>query len=169
METVKNGSQSRAVLTQTKNNTTLWIGHLQNDMADHLAGQTFICPSDGELDNIQVYSSFVQRPGTITLTLHEFDTHSKTWKNAFASSAVFVTKNQESKWLSFSLQKTNLEKDKTYAFRLQSEDGMIGIGELVRGNQDPCFFGQEWNASSDNDGGTYFTWFSLAFKVEMVA
>ena len=36
--------------------------------ADHLAGQTFQCPEDGSLSNIQVYSIAVSHPGKLTLT-----------------------------------------------------------------------------------------------------
>jgi hypothetical protein len=169
METIKNASRLRPVLSQTQNNTTLWIGHLQNDPIDHFAGQTFQCPSDGQLDNIQVYSSVVQRPGELALTLHEFDKESKNWKPSFAYSSLNVNKTDEAKWLSFLLPHVSLAKDKIYGFRLQTVDAMVGIGELVRGSNEPCSFGQEWNGNSNNTAGVYFTWFSLAFRVEMVA
>ena len=169
METTKNASPIRPLLSQIKNNTTLWIGHLQNETIDHFGGQTFKCPADGQLDNIQVYSSVIQRPGEITLTLHEFDSYSKKWKPSFAQSSVIARKNDESKWLSFVLPHSLLVKDKIYGFRLQSPDGMMGIGELVRSSNEPCSFGQEWNADSNNTDGVFFSWFSLAFKVEMVA
>jgi hypothetical protein len=169
METVKNASRLRPILSQTENNTTLWIGHLQNDPVDHFAGQTFRCPADGTLDNIQVYSSVVQRPGELALTLHEFDSESKHWKPSFAYSSVMVNRGDDEKWLSFSLPHTLLAKDKIYGFRLQTLDAMVGIGELVRGSNHPCSFGQEWNADSNNLTGVYFSWFSLAFRVEMVA
>ena len=77
METMKSNSRPRAVITQIQNNTTLWIGHLQSDPNDHFAGQTFRCPSSGELDNIQVFSAAVQNPGQLTLTLHSFDPENK--------------------------------------------------------------------------------------------
>src|SRR5450432_2694913 len=86
MEMTKNSNQPykgdhalRPVLTQVENNTTLWIGHLQTDPTDHFAGQTFKCPSAGQLDNIQVYSSTVHQPGHVVLTMHEFDVNTKTW------------------------------------------------------------------------------------------
>ena len=169
MEKMKNASRSHPVVSQTRNNTVIWIGHLQNDPTDHFAGQTFRCPVDGALNSIQVYSSVVQRPGDIVLTLHEFDQASKTWKPSFDHSAMTISKADESKWLSFSLPHSSLVKDKTYGFRLYSKDAMIGIGEFVRGSSDPCSFGQEWNADSQNMEGVFFSWFSLAFKVEMVA
>ena len=169
METMKNAGPVRPLLSQSKNNTTLWIGHLLNETIDHFGGQTFKCPADGKLDNIQVYSSVIQRPGEIVLTLHEFDDSFKNWKQAFAYSSVAVSRKDESKWLPFSLTDISLVKDNSYGFRLQSPDAMVGIGELVRSSYEPCSFGQEWNADSNNMDGVFFTWFSLAFKIEMVA
>ncbi|MFZ1264809.1 MAG: hypothetical protein WAT34_14950, partial [Chitinophagaceae bacterium] len=66
MLTTKNGSHP--ILSQTRNNTTLWIGHLQTDPHDHFAGQTFKCPVDGLVNNIQVYSSAVHQAGDMALT-----------------------------------------------------------------------------------------------------
>ena len=63
METKKHSSHSRPVLSQAQNNTTLWIGHLKPHAHDHLAGQTFICPSEGLVNNIQVFASAVTQPG----------------------------------------------------------------------------------------------------------
>ena len=86
MESLKPNSRRRPVITQDQNNTTLWIGHLLNDPTDHFAGQTFTCPSEGTLDNIQVYSAAVQSPGDVELTLHEFDPAAKTWGNSIGHS-----------------------------------------------------------------------------------
>jgi hypothetical protein len=167
METTKNAGIIRTILSQPANNTTTWIGHLQSDPVSHLAGQTFISPEDGMLESIQVYSSLVQYPGKLTLTLHEFDDDSKNWTHAFAESSFIVSKNDKEKWLTFHFDFAELTKNQTYGFRLQSPDAMIGIGELARSNDQPCLFGQEWNADSNNIAGSYFSWFSLAFKLQM--
>ena len=169
MEKMKNAGTIRPILSQTRNNTTTWIGHLQNDTLDHLGGQTFKCPDDGYLDNIQVYASVIQRPGEVQLTLYEFDDHTKVWSHSISSSSIAVNMQDEGSWLSFILPRIFLSKHKTYGFRLQSNNAMVGIGEFARGNNEPCSFGQEWNADSNNQEGVFFTWFSLAFKVEMVA
>ncbi|HET9430192.1 MAG TPA: hypothetical protein VFO70_03395, partial [Chitinophagaceae bacterium] len=79
MKNSEHRSQARPLLSQSRNNTTLWIGHLHTDPKDHFAGQTFICPSSGILDNIQILTSVVQKPGNVHLTLHEFDPKSRTW------------------------------------------------------------------------------------------
>jgi hypothetical protein len=169
METGKFSSHPRPVITQVQNNTTLWIGHLQNDPTDHFAGQTFICPSEGLLDNIQVFSSAVYNPGEMSLTLHEFDANAKSWGPAIGSSTLAVEKSNDSKWIRFELQPVSLRKNVTYGFRLQSNDAFVAIGEAATGTQQPFTFGHEWNADSTDQKGHYFSYFSLAFKVELCA
>ena len=169
MEAMKNASTIRSILSQTRNNTTTWIGHLQHETLDHLSGQTFKCPDDGYLDNIQVYTTMVQRPGEVLLTLHEFNSDFKNWNPSIAGSTLFVNRKDEGGWLTFPLSNALLIKGRLYGFRLQSHDAMVGIGELARANDEPCTYGQEWNADSNNRAGVFFNWFSLAFKVEMVA
>jgi hypothetical protein len=161
--------QSRPVVSQTLNNTTLWIGHLQTETNDRLGGQTFCCPSEGLVDNIQVYSSAVTQPGELILTLHEFDEVSQSWGPSIGISKVQVEKDDAAKWIRFDLAPVTLEKNKVYGFRLQSNDGVIGIGEAASNSQQPFLFGREWNGDNNNQQGKYFTYFSLAFKVEMCA
>jgi hypothetical protein len=79
METRNRSNRSRPLITQIQNNTTLWIGHLQTDPTDHFAGQTFRCPLSGDLDNIQIFSSAVQNPGQLTLSVHLFDPENRCW------------------------------------------------------------------------------------------
>ena len=86
---------SRPVLSQTENNTTLWIGHLSHDANDRLAGQTFSCPADGQLNNIQVYSSAVTQPGAVELTLHEFDPVTHVWGPSLGKSTLEIERNDE--------------------------------------------------------------------------
>jgi hypothetical protein len=170
METTRHSSRhSRAIVTQAENNTTLWVGHLQNDPTDHFAGQTFICPSEGLLNNIQVYSSAVQMPGELSLTLHEFDPETRNWGPAIGNSSLPVKRDDEAQWMRFELQPVSLNKNATYGFGLYTNDAMIGIGEAATGNQRPFTFGHEWNGDSTNQTGHFFTYFSLAFKVELCA
>ena len=168
METPKNDSRTRPVLTQAQNNTTIWIGHLKTDTSDHFAGQTFTCPANGELDNIQVYSATVQNPGEMVLTLHSFNPENKTWGPALASSTREVEKNDEEKWIRFGLPPMPLHKNEIYGFRLHANDAMIAIGEVAVGTQNP-FMGEEWHADSRDQNGHYYHYFSLAFKVELCA
>src|SRR5437762_12885297 len=95
MEITKSNSRPHPVITQIENNTTLWVGHLQTDPIDHFAGQTFECPSTGELDNIQIFSSAVQNPGEMVLTLHSFDAENKTWGSQLVSAKVDIQKKMK--------------------------------------------------------------------------
>jgi hypothetical protein len=174
METMKHNNpgrniSTRPLVTQTQNNTTLWIGHLRSDPTDHFAGQTFECPSGGFLNNIQVYSSAVQNPGEMLLTLHEFDPTTKTWGPAMANSSLTLERGDDSRWVRFELQPVELRRNTTYGFRLHTNDGMIGLGEAATVNKHPFTFGHEWKGDSKNEKGQFFTYFSLAFKVELCA
>ena len=169
METIKHAGHPRPVITQTQNNTTIWIGHLINDPADHFAGQTFNCPTEGLLDNIQLYSSAVQNPGKIEITLHEFDKKNKTWGNDIDNSDVVVQKTDEARWIRFSFLPVQLKKGVDYAFRIKTPDALIALGEAATGNDHPFTFGHEWHGDSIDREGHYFTYFSLTFKVELVA
>ncbi|HYC39452.1 MAG TPA: hypothetical protein VEB63_03115 [Chitinophagaceae bacterium] len=160
---------TRPVVTQTQNNTTLWIGHLSSDPTDHFAGQTFQCPSEGVLDNIQVFSSAVQNPGEMLLTLHEFDPATKTWGPSLANSSLELRRGDDSRWVRFELQPVFLRRDITYGFQLHASDAFIGLGEAATVTQYPFTFGQEWKGDSQDREGHYFRYFSLAFKVELCA
>lgn len=169
METTRKSSPRRPVISQAQNNTTLWIGHLQSDPTDHFAGQTFMCPDDGQLDNIQLYSSAVQNEGEIVLTLHEFDPDKKQWGNAIASSSLDIHRNDSARWILFQLPQIQLKKGTTYGFRVQTNDAMVALGEAATGTQSPFTFGHEWSGDSNNSNGHYYSYFSLAFKVELCA
>ena len=169
MEAVKHASHPKPVLTQTQNNTTIWIGHLKTDPVDHVAGQTFRCPADGTLDNIQLLSSFVQYPGELTLTLHEFDEEKKVWGSSISSCSLVLEKSSDTRWIRFKFSPLQLQKDVVYGFRLYAHDALVAIGEAASVNKQPFDYGHEWNADSKNEKGRYFSYFSLSFKVEMCA
>jgi hypothetical protein len=160
---------SRPVLSQTENNTTLWIGHLTNEVNDRLAGQTFTCPADGVLNNIQVYSAAVTQPGEVTLTLHEFDPAGKTWGAAISQCKLPIERNDVARWLRFELEPVTLQKGLHYGFRLQTQTGIIGIGEAVSHAHKPFPFGQAWSGDTGRKGERFFSYLSLAFKVELCA
>ncbi|MBL7745463.1 MAG: hypothetical protein JNN00_18480 [Chitinophagaceae bacterium] len=169
MQTMKNSSHPRPVLSQSQNNTTLWIGHLKTDPTDHFAGQTFTCPAEGQLDNIQLYSAAVQYGGEVVLSLHEFDPETKKWGPAIGSSTVKVHKGDHAKWMRFGLPPVQLRQGVTYGFRLMTHEALVGLGEAASGNKHPFTFGHEWNGDSLNQTGHYYSYFSLAFKVELCA
>jgi hypothetical protein len=169
MQTMKKSSHSRPVLSQAQNNTTLWIGHLQTDPTDHFAGQTFTCPSEGQLDNIQLYSSVVHSGGEVVLTLHEFDPSTKKWGPPIGSSILEVKKGDDARWIRFNLPPVLLRKDAVYGFRVQTNKALVALGEAATGTKQPFTFGHEWNGDSANERGHYYSYFSLAFKVELCA
>jgi hypothetical protein len=167
METLKKSSHPQPVLSQAQNNTTLWIGHLQTDPTDHFAGQTFNCPAEGQLGNIQLYSAAVQLGGEVVLTLHEFDPRTKNWGPSIGSSTLEVQKGDHAQWLRFELPPVLLHKDATYGFRVQTNKAMVGLGEAATGNKAPFTFGHAWSGDSKNERGHFYSYFSLAFKVEL--
>lgn len=167
MKTTTRGSHP--VLSQTANNTTLWIGHLQADPTEHFAGQTFTCPTEGQLDNIQVFSAAVTKPGEVALTIHEFDPVAHSWGPSLGESRVQMDSADVSHWIRFDLEPVRLNKNQVYAFRLFCNDALIGLGEAAAEAKSPFPFGQSWNADTNNQKGNFFNYFSLAFKVEMCA
>jgi hypothetical protein len=169
METKKIAAKPRPVITQTENNTTLWIGHLQTDPTDHFGGQTFSCPVEGELDNIQVYSSAVPHGGEMTLTFHSFDAAKKTWGPSIATASVKLERKDAPTWIRFELKSVNLNKHQSYGFRLHAKDALVAIGEAATVTKQPFANGEEWHGDSKNQKGQFYKYFSLAYKVEMCA
>ena len=167
MQKTKKSSHPHPVISQATNNSTHWIGNLHPDPNDHFAGQTFACPDEGQLDNIQLYSTAVQKDGKVIMTLHEFDPKSKNWGPQIGSSSLEVTKGDNAKWLRFGLPPVYLHKDVTYGFRVHTDNAMVGLGEAATGTQQPFTFGHEWSGDSTNQRGYYYSYFSLAFKVEI--
>lgn len=160
-------ASSHPILSQTQNNTTLWIGHLQSDPHNHFGGQTFTCTADGLVNNIQVYSSAVHQPGNMILTLHEFEPLDKIWGQVIGDATVFLQKGDDARWIRFYLRPVSLYKGNAYGFRLQASNALIAIGEAASNARQPFSFGHEWNADTRNERGYYFSYFSLAFKVEI--
>ncbi|MEO7263281.1 MAG: hypothetical protein ABIW38_00140 [Ferruginibacter sp.] len=169
MSTDNNLPQS-SIVEQRTNNTTSWIGTypgLSNNIAK---GQTFISPSEAEVETIEVFSSFVTDPGQILLTLHNFDPENKNWGPSIGSSSIEIKKSDTGKWLAFNLPRLHLAKGKSYGFKLQSTDSFIGVGEAAGSHHQPPFSsGQEWKFNGNNTQGDSFSYFSLAFKVGLRA
>jgi hypothetical protein len=162
-------SHPHPALVQLHNNACFWIGHMHADPNDHLGGQTFECPADGELDSIQVYSAAVQRPGKVILTVHAFDKETKNWGPVLSSSELDVDGKNSEKWICFQLPAVVLHKNNNYGFRLKSTDALMAIGEAAWPNKSPFAYGEEWTGSSIDRLGHYFRYFSLAFKVGLRA
>lgn len=162
-------SHPQPALVQLYNNASFWIGQMLASPADHLGGQTFECPADGELESIQIYSSAVQRPGKLQLTLHVFDKQIKNWGPVISSAEVEVDRNNNEKWIRFHLPAVTMHKNQTYGFRLKSTDALVAIGEAAWPNKSPFAYGEEWTGTNFDNQGQYYRYFSLAFKVELRA
>lgn len=170
MKTNQSNSHLNAVVQQVTNNTTSWIGHRHGETKSRISGQTFVCPTEGELDSIEVFSSHITNTITVDLTLHSFDAEMMTWGSVLKTSIVEFNGNNTGEWISFPLSGLHLQKGKAYGFRLKSEGGLVGLGEAA-GSYDHilCIGGQEWIANSEDQPGNYYSYLSLAFKVELRA
>jgi hypothetical protein len=158
---------TKAVVQQVTNNTTSWIGHQTADNNDIVGGQTFISPSELDLEAIEVLTSVVTLPGHVLLTLHSFDSQLETWGPVLGSSSVNFTKTDTGKWKSFNISGLHLSKGKSYGFRLESHDTYIGVAEAAGSRQNPLFnSGQEWKFTNADQKGHAYSYFSLAFKVD---
>jgi hypothetical protein len=158
------------VVQQVTNNTTSWIGHRSRDNENVVTGQTFIAPSGGDLEAIEVFSSIVTKPGKVIMTLHSFDPQHKSWGPALSTSSVDINNTETGKWLAFNMPGTHLDKGQAYGFRLESHDTFIGVGEAAGSHTTPPFAaGQEWQFTKSQSKGKCFSYFSLAFKVDMRA
>ncbi len=170
METNQSKSHLRAVVQQVANNTTSWIGHWKGETKNRVSGQTFLCPSEGELDCIEVFSSHVTNSGPVNLTIHAFDAVNKTWGPVLGSSQVQFHNRDTGKWISFPLNGLRLQKGMTYGFRLKSETGLVGVGEAAGSvNHLPYKEGLAWASASEELPGSFYTYLSLAFKVDLRA
>ena len=171
METYESKSHLTPIVQQVKNNTTSWIGHRRDETANRISGQTFICPAEGNVDCIEIFSDYVTENGKVDLTIHLFDNENKTWGIVLGTSTVEFKKNDTGKWIPFPLPGLHLDKGRSYGFRLKCDTGLFGVGEAAGNvNQLPYYHGgQEWVATSENQSGSFYSYLSLAFKVEMRA
>ena len=158
---------THAILEQVTNNTTSWVGHRSRDNEDLASGQTFIATSEGDLETIEVFSTVVTKPGTMIMTLHNFDAQQKSWGPVLGSASVDVNNNETGKWLAFKIPGMHLNKGKAYGFRLESPDAYVGVGEAAGSYQKPPFIsGQEWQFTKKHKSEHSFSYFSLAFKID---
>lgn len=158
----------RPVVEQVTNNATSWVGHRDNK--EVVSGQTFITPSTGMLESIEVFSTMVTQPGKVVMTLHSFDPDQNKWGSVLGSASIELKYNDTDKWVSFNIPGLHLEKGKSYGFKLESPDSFIGVGEAAGSSKQPPFTaGQEWRFTTNNQIGDSFSYFSLAFKVGLRA
>src|SRR5689334_19299972 len=92
-------NQHLPVVQQVTNNSTTWIGHRTNGTDDLITGQTFVAPSEGDLAAIEILPVAVTKPGKVIMTLHNYDPQQKSWGPPLTSSSVYVSHNENGKWL----------------------------------------------------------------------
>ncbi|MGG9971470.1 hypothetical protein ACQ33O_06720 [Ferruginibacter sp. SUN002] len=169
MDTHTKKSSLHPSVEQITNNTTSWIGHLPGDNKDVVGGQTFVATSEGDLEAIEVFPSVVTEKGKVVMTVHTFDEQQKSWGPALGTASVELAKADAGKWIAFNVPGLHLNKGKSYGFKLES-DTYIGVGEAVGSHQQPPFInGQEWRFTNNNKNADSFSYFSLAFKVDLKA
>jgi hypothetical protein len=170
MKTELKTPQNKAVIEQTVNNTTSWIGHRSADNEDVVSGQTFIVLIEGNLNEIEVFSSLVTKPGKVIMTLYDFDLSHNSWGHSLGSASVDINASKTGKWVAFSMPHLHLNKGKSYGFRLECPDSYIGVGEAASSAQTQSYnLGQEWQFTKKEKAGHSYSYFSLAFKVGMTA
>lgn len=153
---------------QITNNATSWIGHRNYDNKDIVMGQTFMATTDGNVHAIEVFSNIVVKPGKVVLTLHAIE--EKKWGPSLGSSSVEFNFTSNGKWVAFNLPGLHLIKGKTYGFKLESSDTYVGVGEAAGSARQPPFkTGQVWNFTNNKQAPDAYSYFSLAFKVDLKA
>lgn len=77
METNQSKSHLRGCSSASYQQCHFRIG--QKGAKNRVSGQTFLCPSEGELDCIEIFSSHVTNSGPVNLTIHAFNAETKAW------------------------------------------------------------------------------------------
>lgn len=163
-------SALKPVVQQTTSNTTSWIGHRHGDDRSRISGQVFTCPDEGELEAIEVFPAHVTGNAPVDLSLHHFDARNKTWGPVLETSTLLLSRTDTGKWVAFPIRGLKLRKGESYGFQLKSQGGLVGLGEAA-GSYDklPCIGGQEWMAPAEDQPGDFYSYLSLAFKIEIRA
>ena len=152
------------------NNSTGWIGHLPGDNKEIVRGQTFVAEQEGDLDAIEILPNMISSNGQLFMSLHTFDALENKWGPAIDTSMVEVDSADTGKWLAFDMHGKHLDRGKTYGFLMESNGSCIGVAEAAWGADQPYRTnGQEWKFENKNAEGNSFSYFSLAFKVDLRA
>ena len=163
-------SNTYPVAQQTINNTTSWIGHTPGNATEIVRGQTFIAERDGDLPVIEVIPNHITNSGRLVLTFYSFDEIDQQWGPALGSVTVSIDGPDTGKWIPFQLPALHLHKGRTYGFRLECHDCLVGMGEAAGSSKNPPLSsGKEWRFMGNNQQGDAFSYFSLAFRVGLRA
>ena len=160
----------RSSVEQTVHNATSWVGHRNYDDKDVAAGQTFVATAEGDLETIEIFPTVVTKPGSVLLTVYDFDEQQNQWGASLGSTHAAFTKDSNDQWVPFHLKGLHLRKGKTYGFKLESADTFIGVGEAAGSAKNPPMdSGKEWKFVNNQQQPNGFRYFSLAFKVGVKA
>mgnify|MGYP000945245909 CR=1 FL=1 len=163
-----NKNSSHSSVEQVTNNATSWLGHHPRENKDIGRGQTFVAHTEGDVESIEVYTNIVSRPGNVVMTIHSFDPQQKSWGPTLGSANVDFNQSDNGKWKAFNIPSLHLNKGESYGFRLESQDSYIGVGEAAGSAKQPPFSaGQEWHFTPGNSKADAYSYFSLAFKVDI--
>lgn len=53
----------------------------------------------------------------------------------------------------------------TYGFKLAARDMLVAVADAATDNTGYLHKGREWNSETENQGGRYFQYFSLVFRI----
>ncbi len=157
------------IIQQTINNSTGWIGHLPGENKEITRGQTFMAELEGDLEAIEIFPNMISDKGRVRMSLHNFDVLENSWGPTIEATILEVDSSDTGKWLAFDMHGKHLDKGKTYGFKMENDHGCIGVAEAaLSASQYHPTKGQEWAFVGQENGDAY-SYFSLAFKVDMRA
>jgi hypothetical protein len=163
---IMEGRPSAPLLSQTRQQTCYtWIGYSPGDRQEHFAGQTFECPQDALVDFVEIYLATVLRNGILQMSLHEFDPETETWQPAQRTCEFSLHEWQRENWVRFSFEPLQLQAGQTYGFKLAARDMLVAVADAATDNTGYLHKGREWNSETENQGGRYFQYFSLVFRI----
>lgn len=170
MEYQANSIKLRSSVEQVQHNATSWIGHRSMDDKDFVAGQTFVAPMETDVEAIEIFPTIVTKPGTVQITVYDFDENMEQWGASLGTATVQVSKDNNGKWIPFNLNGLHLNKGKSYGFKLQSSDTYLGVADVAGSAKQPPFTeGKEWKFENQNGKPSGYKYFCLAFKVDVKA
>ncbi|MEP6845320.1 MAG: hypothetical protein ABI861_04930 [Panacibacter sp.] len=140
-----------------------WVGRVSKEK-DFFAGQTFRANKTGTLKSISIFSEIIIRDTEATLSVFEFDSVKREWKEKVAEAIVAINKSMEKQWVSFELENANLDSNKHYAFKVScANEGMMAIAESHWREKNLYKDGAQWTGSSENPAGLFHQNFDLSF------
>jgi len=141
-----------------------WVGNCENGI-NHYAGQSFQAPATGLLKRIQLFSAIVHCPSSVTLSIFQFDNTTNTFQTKLTEATTDITREDESKWVDFTISNLRVAKNQYYAFKINCNGtGMFAIAECPWSTTNPYIEGIQWTGSSTIPDGVFHKDFDFAFE-----